>query len=417
MEKIKIKAYNLLRWSEKWTKTDMIYLARGGFWLTLGQVISSLSAFLLAIAFANLLPKETYGEYKYILSIASILAIPTLTGMGTAVTQAVARGYEGVVIPAMKEKIKWGMLSAVASIGLSGYYWMNGNETLTFAFLICAVFLPFMDAFGIYGAFLGGRKMFDVSTKYGVALRIGVVLIMIATIYYSNSVILVIFAYFLANTLLKGIFLLICLKKHRTNDNKDTKTINYGKHLSLIKGLSVLSGNASNIFLFHFLGSQSLALYSFAIAPIEQIRGLLSIPISLIFPKLSNDRWSVPNYQLFFNKLLPFFIGLTCVIIVYINLAPLLFKIAFPKYENAIALSQAYSISLILTALNMTLSQILKAKKFIRKLHLINIIDITLSIFLTLPLIYFYGIWGLICALITIKLLEGVVMSVLVFKK
>ena len=87
MEKIKIKAYNLLRWSEKWTKTDMIYLARGGFWLTLGQVISSLSAFLLAIAFANLLPKETYGEYKYILSIASILAIPTLTGMAFLKTQ------------------------------------------------------------------------------------------------------------------------------------------------------------------------------------------------------------------------------------------------------------------------------------------------------------------------------------------
>ena len=65
---IKEKIYKLLRKSEKWTHTDMIYLAKGGFWLTLGQIISSVSSFALAVAFANFLPKEVYGNYKYIIS-------------------------------------------------------------------------------------------------------------------------------------------------------------------------------------------------------------------------------------------------------------------------------------------------------------------------------------------------------------
>ena len=46
IDKIKNKTYKLLRKSEKYTKTDMVYLTKGGFWLTLGQIISSTSAFL-----------------------------------------------------------------------------------------------------------------------------------------------------------------------------------------------------------------------------------------------------------------------------------------------------------------------------------------------------------------------------------
>ncbi len=67
MQTLRAKICNFLRWSEKYIKTDMIYLVKGGFWLTLGQIISSVSSLLLVIAFANLLPKETYGIYKYFL--------------------------------------------------------------------------------------------------------------------------------------------------------------------------------------------------------------------------------------------------------------------------------------------------------------------------------------------------------------
>ena len=100
--KIKNRIYRLLRRSERHTKTDMVYLASGGFWLTVGQIISSAATFGLAIAFANLLPKETYGTYKFVLSIAGILTIFTLPGMVTSLTQAVARNFEGSVILALK---------------------------------------------------------------------------------------------------------------------------------------------------------------------------------------------------------------------------------------------------------------------------------------------------------------------------
>ena len=66
--KIKEKIFNLLHWSQKYTGTDMVYLATGGFWLISGQIFYSATAFLLSIAFANLWSKETYGIYTYIIS-------------------------------------------------------------------------------------------------------------------------------------------------------------------------------------------------------------------------------------------------------------------------------------------------------------------------------------------------------------
>jgi O-antigen/teichoic acid export membrane protein len=102
---LKEKAVRALRWSQKYTKTDMVYLAKGGGWLSIGQVVEKLSALGLAIAFANLIPQETYGTYKYIISLGGIIAIFTLSGLRTAVTQAVARGYEGSLEFGFKEML------------------------------------------------------------------------------------------------------------------------------------------------------------------------------------------------------------------------------------------------------------------------------------------------------------------------
>lgn len=82
MERLKHHTHRALRHSEKYFKTDMVYLAKGGFWLTTGQGVASLASLVLAIAFANLLPKEAYGNYKYILAVVGVLTLFGLTGIG-----------------------------------------------------------------------------------------------------------------------------------------------------------------------------------------------------------------------------------------------------------------------------------------------------------------------------------------------
>ncbi len=121
MNNLRVKTYKILRKSEKFFKIDMVYLAKGGFWITSGQSINTILSLVLIVAFANLLPKETYGTYKYILSLAGVLNIFTLTGMNSAVARAVAVGSEGALKASVKYQLKWNLLMLVA-------FWILGGS-------------------------------------------------------------------------------------------------------------------------------------------------------------------------------------------------------------------------------------------------------------------------------------------------
>jgi O-antigen/teichoic acid export membrane protein len=274
MNPIKAKILSLLRKSEKYTRTDMTYIAKGGAWLTSAQIISSLLSLLLAIAFANLVSKEIYGTYKYVFSLFALLSIPALSGMGTAITQAVARGYEGSIIPAFKEKIKWGTLGSLASIAVAIYYYINNNDSFALIFLVMAFFLPFLNSFFIYSSLLGGKRLFRKATEYGVMTQIIGTLVLIGVLYAYKNIFAIIFAYLIIFTLLNGFFFFLTLKRNPPNKTVDPESLSLGRHLSYIDIIVTGVGQLDKILLFHFIGPEALAIYSFALAPVAQLRGL-----------------------------------------------------------------------------------------------------------------------------------------------
>ncbi|HNV12476.1 MAG TPA: oligosaccharide flippase family protein [bacterium] len=397
IEKIKIAVYKLLKKSEKWTKTDMIYLAKGGFWLTLGQGVSSVSSFLLAIAFANLLPKETYGTYKYIMSIVSLLAIPTLAGMNTAIIQAVARGYEGSVMPAFKTKVKWGLLGGLASLILTGYYYFQGNNTLAISFLITAVFVPFMDSLLIYDSYLNGKKNFKALSNYTIITRIVSMIVMVGAIFLTKNIFLIIASYFTINTLLRIIFFKITFLKNKLNTENDPETISYGKHLSLMGVLNTFSFYIDKLLLFHFFGAHELAIYSIAIAPIEQMKGLIKVTNSLMLPKFSSINLEQTKKQIW-PKIIKMILILIILFLVYILVAPIAFNILFPEYRESIFFSQVFSLSLVLAGPIFVLTSILQADKKTKMLYKFNIITPIFSIITNSLLIYKFNIMGAVIA-------------------
>jgi len=393
-EKTKNLIYSLLKKSERYTQTDMIYLAKGGFWLTLGQIISTAASLLLTIAFANLLEPVTYGNYKYVLSLVGVLGIFALTGIGTAITQAVARGLEGSFYTGFKTKLKWGLLGSLVAIGGAIYYWIKGNYLLPIPLLISAIFLPLMLASQIYGSFLVGKKLFNIQVKYNTFSQVVSAGTLVATLFFTKNLFWLIAIYFVSHTFLNYFFYLSTKSKFKPNKREDPQTLSYGKHLSLMGIISTIAEYLDKILLFTLVGSTQLAIYSFAILIPDQIKSLMKQNVgTLAFPKLSIK----PRKEIKLNIMQKFWklFFLTGIIaIIYITIAPFLYKIFFSQYLDSIPYSQLFALSFVAVPITL-LSTIFRAQMMKKELYLIRIVPIV-RIILLLLLAPIYGIWGVI---------------------
>lgn len=393
MEKLKELGIKSLKFTEKYTKTDMIYLASGGSWLGLGQIVSVITVFLTSIAFANLLPKEAFGLYRYVLSIYNILIVSTLSGMDSAIGQSVARGYEGSLILGVKTKIKWGLLGSLASVIFSIYYYTQGNIQLALILCMVSVFVPFVESFDMYNSLLWGKKLFGTQTKYNIIRKILSLIVIVGTIFLTKNIYVIVSVYFLTTSIPALFFLYKTIKNHLDNKEVDPQVIKYGKDLSAIYIISLIMNELDKILIFHYLGAVDLAIYSLAVAPNDQIKGALKNLNSLAFPKFA-QKTSEDIKQSILHKVILLGVLTSIMVLGYIVIAPLFFKIFFPKYLDSINYSQVLAVSLIGAVISSFLYSVLESQKAKRELYQYNFYSNAFNIVVLFPMVFYFGIWG-----------------------
>lgn len=414
MSTIRQKIYGLLRWSEKWTKTDMVYLASGSFWLTAGNVICAAGSFVLAVAFANLISPETYGIYKYVLATFGILSISTLPGMANSFIRSVARGSEGSFYDALRAKIKWGLLGGLASLIIAIYYYLNNNPALFYSFLVAAVFIPFLDSIQIYQPLLSGKKLFKLSAAYTSMGQIFAIAAMIATLFLTKNIYIIIITYLASNMLVRYVFFQKTLWKIKLNDKKDPETIPFGKHLTAMSIIGLVAGQLDKILLWHFIGGAQLAIYAFALAPVDQIKNSLRNIAIVAYPKLAEKNKEEIKKTLPL-KMIKFFFVLALGVAAYIALTPLFYKIFFPQYLESIKYSRLYALTLLFFPQRL-MGTTLNAHKQTKALYILQTTSPFVSIAIMASLIPLYGIYGAITAAI-IPLIINTFMLSYFFKK
>lgn len=404
MPTLKDRLYRFLRWSEKYTKTDMVYLASGGFWSVLGQIATALMVLGFAMLVARYLPKDVYGQYKYVIAVVALLSTFSLNGLGTAVFQSVASGFEGALQEGFWANIRWSAAVFLGALGVAAYYFIAGNNTLAIGILIGGSLSPFLTSANLANSFLAAKKDFRRSnlffSVYENFFAVGALAI---TVLLTNNPLILVAVYFAGNTL-TTLFLYQRVKRIYTPDadKRDGGTLSYSKHLSLMGILSGIAGNIDQILLFHFVGPAQLAIYNFAIAIPDQTKGPLKNLNTMVQAKFVN-RSSVEIKAGIWSKMLILLLSTLIFIALYILIAPYLYSILFPKYAGAAFYSSIYILSLI-SAVVAPAGSYLIAKKRVQEQYILNVGGSLLQIILMAVGVIWAGLVGLVLARVATRL-------------
>ncbi|MDB5238013.1 MAG: hypothetical protein JWM46_283 [Candidatus Kaiserbacteria bacterium] len=412
LKRFKSSAVDLLRWSEKYTKTDMVYLASGGFLSLLYQGSSLIAAFVLAIAIGHIVPQEVYGQYKYILSIIGIVSLFSLNGLGTAVMQSTARGFDSSLESGFWINLRWSAFATIAAVILATYYFYAGNMGLAIGILIGGCMSPVLASANLYTAFLAGKKDFVRQIGYSILDNIIPVGIFILVIFFTKDPTVLVATYFLSNVLAALFFYRRTIALYRpAPGNIDRSMLSYGKHLSLMGIIGGIADNLDQILLFHYVGAAQLAIYNFATAIPDQIKGPLKTVNAMIMARFSGGDVREIRGSMW-NKFLWLFLFTSVATVLYVVLAPLAFRILFPAYAQSVFYTQLYALWMISASLDPA-SVYLIAKKKIRDQYILNG---TLSIFQIISMVIGaigWGILGVVVARLFSKWVFAIVSFVL----
>lgn len=414
MNNLKQGAYNLLRKSENVFKTDMVYVAKGGGLLIGAQFVSALAGLGLAIIFANFTSKETYGTYKYILSVAGIIGALTLSGMNTAIVRSVAQGYEGLFKKGFRINLKWNIVMFLTAIIAGFYYFSHNNSLLGGCLMIIALTYPVLNAANIYNPYLNGKKEYKYSAYLQLVRNIFPILSVIVCVLLTKNIFLIISTYLISSALITYLLMVLVIRKYQPNNLDDGESYNYAKHLSLMGLLTPVSNQIDSVLLFHFLGAVPVAIYALAVSFPDQIIGYFKNIYSLTLPKYSEKTDEEIKKTLFKKTLI---LGLISFIIflIYVIFSPFLFSLFFPKYIDSVRFSQIFGFNIVLSTLGLLPaayfdSQLEKKKKYIVVVAT-NVIKISGMFLLVVP----FGIMGIIGAEMLARLVALILMFYLIY--
>lgn len=340
------KINQLLNYGTQILGLDLKYFASGGFWTTLGQGVNSAMALALTVAFANLIPKETYGLYRYAISLANLLNIFTLTGMNTAIGQAAAAGNEGVLRTAVKHQLKWNLMMTAAMFGIGSYYFWNANPTMAASLFILGIFVPMTLALNSYAPYLDGKKQFKLNNLFIIGSTVIYVFGMLATLLLVKEVWALILIYSLTTFTANLFFYIKTLRLFNPPETPSKDALAYGWKLTYLRLIGPVVGQIDNIILNHFWGPAQLAVYSLARAMPDKITPVSKRIIGLGMPKLVQKSTEEIN-KVFYKRVLQG-AGLGAILAAgYILLSPFVFKYLMPKYLESVFYSQILAIGFI----------------------------------------------------------------------
>lgn len=379
---------------------DAHYFTKNTFWLLFGQAMASLAAFATTVIFANYVPKNIVGDYRLILSVYAVLTFFALSGLSAALIRSIVHEKDGTLRVALATKKRYSILAFLVGLGAVFYFWvLKENAVFGISILVMSVCLPVIEAYSIYSPYLQGKHNFKYSSVHGGIVKIvsGAVVIFVA--YISPEVIYLISAFYITQAIVVYFQYKFLTKKFPPrNDIEDEEMVPYSKHTTLAGVFYMILGQADKFIVYHFFGPISLASYWIASTVPQEVSRVLVAVLQVAYPKFVKGDHETMK-QLLTKKLMTLTWVLIAVACAYTLLAYPFFHLFFPQYSSDVSKSIVLMFGFAIVP-HIFVWQYYTAKKNVAVVYINNIIDPVAQVILYILLIPFFGIWGLVYAIL-----------------
>jgi O-antigen/teichoic acid export membrane protein len=320
------------------------YFLKNGFWLINSYGLSFLIGIILAWVYGNLLSKNTFGEFTFILAILSGISIFSLPGMGQALVYSLVKKEFGNIKLAIVQTFYFSLLGSLFLLFLSFYYLINQQISLFYSLIILAFIFPLYSNVNYYQSLFTAEKKFkELAFWSSINVSVSAIAVLIA-IYFNPSTPALIFATIIPTTLI-NLFVLI-RNYPKVNQKMNKSYLKLGWHLSATYYIHFLTKSVDKILIGIFLPFNQLAIYAIALMIPDQGYALQKIFTTITTPKIA-ELETKKIQQIIFKHYLLFSLIIGIGIAFYILVAPLIFDIFFPQYLSSLSLTQVYALGLL----------------------------------------------------------------------
>ena len=373
---------------------DATYTFRGGFWLLLGHFFTIFAILTTSYVFANFLSPDLYGNYRYLVSATTVIALFSLTGLHAAVTQATAKGVH-FFTKAFHLSLHYGLItSGIALLG-GLYYLHNDNILLGYGFLFISLMQPFINAFELISAYQIGRQAFKRNTHWHLVKTVITSTSIVAATVLTNEPLLIFLVFLTSNALASGIATYFNKPVEESASAIEIKPyVKYAKHTSIQNIVGGFADQLDKLLIFQNLGAKELAVYAFATAIPDQYKGITKTIDMLILPRFSRHKAETIHGKIIHKSLIYFLLLSICAALYYF-IAPFIFAWLYPTYSETVWLSQLYALGIIFGFGSIPLNA-LKATMDSKILHKFRIVTAFFQVVTLIILVHVYGLLGAI---------------------
>lgn len=332
----------LSRWwhQVRHSSTVRYFIGKGAVLLPLNVTALGLG-FVSTILFARMLTPAQFGQYSFVLATSMLINFLALPGMQTAIAQAAAQGFDGVLARATRVRVKFSLLGSAALVAIGFLSWQSHGPEVAVGFGLAALVFPMTHAVDGYWHHLTGRQLFEQMARWRlVQIIVPTVAVWIALV-LTRMFLWALAASFISSAVLNMWFYQQARRRFCRNSELKPGALGYGSRLSVLGVLKSVEGRADHVLLGAFLPAEQLGWFNMGDRISDAaLKTPWTIVSQMLFPRLAE----VPEKEARRRTLVwgaYLVIGFLGIVAVFWILAPLVLPwLLGPAHRESIRLSQ-----------------------------------------------------------------------------